>query len=127
MTDELRIAIENHRKMWEFIKEEEKDWGYNYTTYAPNLHTRYALKVNYLYKHTDGDEPHNECYLCDYAYKEYKRNDMTGTMCCYCPCLWGSEPYQHSFYCEPQHEGCTCWTTSPASDIMNLPIKPRLL
>lgn len=122
MTDELKKTIENHRKMWEFIKEEEKDCGYR-----PNLNNRYALKSNYLYNYTDGDEPHNNCYLCDYAYKEYKRNRV-GTMCDYCPCLWGSELYQHDFYCEPSFtENAIYWYKSPVERIINLPVKPELL
>lgn len=116
MTDELKKAIENHKKMWEFIKEQEIS--------EPDITTRYSSKRAYL--RIAQDEPRNYCYLCEYAYNEYKRNNA-GTMCSYCPCLWGSEPYQNFAYCEPEDAEGVDWIDSPADDIINLPVKPELL
>lgn len=122
MTDKLRTTIEKHKKMWEFIKEQEKDCGY-----IPNVENRFALKSNYLYNYTVDVEPLNNCYLCEYARRAFI-NSSADCMCDCCPCLWGSENERYGFYCEPDEgESGVCWATSPVDDIINLPIKPELL
>lgn len=122
MTDELKKTIENHKKMWAYIKEQEEAYGY-----AANIDMRHALKSNYIYISNIKDEPYNLCFLCDYAKKMQKKDGCTDGMCEYCPCLWGSEPISKSFYCEQGTLGYVDWTTSRAEDIINLPIKPELL
>ena len=67
------------------------------------------------------------CFLCDYARKMRKKDDFTKHICEYCPCLWGSEITSNNFYCECDNLGCVNWITSPAEDVINLPIKPELL
>jgi hypothetical protein len=122
MTDELKKTIENHKKMWTYIKEQEEVCGY-----APNLNNRYGLKSNYIYISNIKDEPYNNCFLCEYAKNMSERFGSSGNMCDYCPCLWGSETETSAFYCEYYKEGCVIWSHSPAVDIINLPIKSELL
>lgn len=122
MTDELKKTIENHKKMWTYIKEQEEVCGY-----APNLNNRYGLKSNYIYISNIKDEPYNNCFLCGYAKNMERRSWSVGHMCEYCPCLWGSETESSGFYCESNKEGCVDWSSSPVDDIINLPIKPELL
>lgn len=124
MTYELKKTIENHKKMWTYIKEQEEGCGY-----VPNSDTRYALKSNYIYTNNIEDEPNNNCFLCDYAKNMKIRSKSGRQMCEYCPCLWGSETklQGHGFYCESYEKGCVTWGCSPAEAIINLPIKPELL
>ena len=128
MTDELKKAIENHKKMWTYIKEQEEDCGY-VPTFDNRLDNRYALKSNYIHISNIKDEPYNNCFLCDYAKNMKIWSKSGGHMCEYCPCLWGSETklQGHGFYCESYEKGCVTWGCSPAEDIINLPIKPELL
>lgn len=119
MTDELKKAIENHKKMWAYIKEKEEAYGY-----APTVKTRCALKAEYIHFNKIEDVPYNLCFLCDYA---HKMEGCTAHMCKYCPCLWGSELTSLGFYCECDKSGYVNWSTSRAEDIINLPIKPELL
>lgn len=122
MTDELKKTIENHKKMWTYIKEQEEECGYK-----PNIDNRYALKSNYIYISNIKDEPYNLCFLCDYAKKMQKKDGCTDGMCEYCPCLWGSENIDRIVYCQCGESGYVNWITSRAEDIINLPIKPELL
>jgi len=122
MTDELKKAIENHKKMWAYIKEQEEAYGY-----VANIDMRHALKAEYIDLNKIDDKLYNNCFLCDYAKKMQKKDGCTERMCKYCPCLWGSEPICKSFYCEHGMSGYVDWTTSRAEDIINLPIKPELL
>ena len=124
MTDELNKTIENHKKMWAYIKEQEKECDYK-----PNPDMRYALKSEYIYLNKIEDEPYNLCFLCDYAKKMQMKDGCTAPMCEYCPCLWGSETKYRNrrFYCESYEDGCVTWGCSPVEDIINLPIKPELL
>lgn len=122
MTDELKKVIENHKKMWTYIKEQEEGCDY-----VPNIDTRYALKSNYIYINNIEDEPYNNCFLCDYAKNMKRRSKSEGCMCEYCPCLWGSETESSECYCESNNENYVTWNFSPAEDIINLPIKPELL
>lgn len=114
MTDKLKIAIENHRKMWEFVKSKE-DAG------DSGAWNREDLKYTYIRDNTK-DFPLNRCYLCDYAIDMQEDKPM----CEYCPCLWGSEGKQAGFYCQSKDGGID-WRTSSAEDIINIPIKPELL
>lgn len=122
MTDELNKTIENHKKMWIYIKEQEKECDYK-----PNLDMRYALKSEYIYLNKIEDEPYNRCFLCDYAKKMQMKDGRTAPMCEYCPCLWGSEDISKGVYCQCSESGYVNWITSCTEDIINLPIKPELL
>ena len=122
MTDELKKAIENHKKMWAYIKEQEEAYDYPH-----NADMRHALKSEYIYLNKIENEPYNMCFLCDYARKMRKKDGCTAHMCEYCPCLWGSELTSWSFYCECGDSGYVNWITSRAEDIINLSIKPELL
>lgn len=122
MTDELKKTIENHKKMWTYIKEHEEEY-----CWAPSLERRGILKSNYLFISGIIDEPRNKCFLCEYAETMRRRSGAGSFMCEYCPCLWGSETKASAFYCESYKEGCVIWGRSPADDIINLPIKPELL
>ena len=86
-------AVENHRKMWNWIADQlERD---DNTKDVIDLKEAYCKENNYSLIH--------DCFCCEYAksaYREYDKNN-----CLYCPILWGSENHSNnliSHYCEPK-------------------------
>jgi hypothetical protein len=63
MTLTKQEAIENHRKMWNWIADEiEKGNGYKYYGLA-NIKNEYFLKHNVSL----GNRPNSDCYCCEYS------------------------------------------------------------
>ena len=71
-------AIENHRKMWNWIADETKKREAGVT------------KVDYLNENSIvPDNLPNQCYACEYATEYMHANDIEGARVCdYCPLAW---------------------------------------
>lgn len=77
-------AIRNHRKMWHWLAENPT-----------------KNKLDYLEPLGDRQWPQDSCYLCDYAIRAAKRDEVPYRFRChYCPLDWGGRGCNrdHSLY-----------------------------
>lgn len=82
-------AIENHRKMWNWIADE---------TFKRRLA---VSKVNYFEENKTEENliPHLDCYCCEYSCR-YDCDGEEELNCENCLFTWGTEKDRNSFFCE---------------------------
>lgn len=91
-------AIEEHRKMWNWIADQYEEGC------AKDIH---ALKSEYMGEtEIEGRLLHN-CFCCEYAIEKVvgmfsSAKDIASVphRCTQCPVIWGTEVYSHLFPCE---------------------------
>lgn len=85
-------AIEEHRKMWNWIADQfesgVKDTAFN-------------LKAEYCRSHFKGIDINNYCFCCEYAENvNIKVTENNYEECKFCPLVWGTEDELSDYYCE---------------------------
>ena len=91
-------AIEEHRKMWNWIADQYEEGC------TMDIH---ALKSEYMGEtEIEGRLLHN-CFCCEYAIEKVnsmipraKNIASVPHRCTQCPVIWGTEVYSHTFACE---------------------------
>ena len=101
-------AIENHRKMWEWIREKVGD--------EPGYKERITLKRDYVNGYFQGEYIFSHCFLCEYAKQERDRQTENKCSCEFCAIDWGTD--NPIYACE---NGKVTWFDSPISEILALP------
>lgn len=76
-------AIEEHRKMWNWIADQLENGV---------VEEVYQLKRRYCKE--NGFDLMNDCFCCEYNHHFHN--------CAHCPLIWGSEEFQRNTYCEPE-------------------------
>lgn len=84
-------AIEEHRKMWNWIADAIKNKEdcllvvshYNWKSLIVDLERNYFL--NYKGRKYKDDHTYTYCFCCEYEYAYNTSNDI----CRYCPVIWG--------------------------------------
>ena len=124
-------AIEWHKKMWNFILENENKKSENLRL---NIKYRRELKETFLKE--NGfliNDVKNECFLCQYSYQQLKNkrnfdNSKEINYCKYCPVNWCYEckkkdcEYSNIFQCECNMDiNSINWSNSNPEEIINLP------
>ena len=124
-------AIEWHKKMWNFILENENKKSENLRL---NIKYRRELKETFLKE--NGfliNDVKNECFLCQYSYQQLKNkrnseNSKEINYCKYCPVNWCYEckkkdcEYSNIFQCECNMGiNSINWSNSNPEEIINLP------
>ena len=91
-------AIEEHRKMWNWIADQYEEGR------AKDI---YALKSEYMIKAEIKERPLHNCFCCKYAKEKIvsmisSAKDIASVphRCTQCPVIWGTEVYSHIFACE---------------------------
>lgn len=85
-------AIEEHRKMWNWIAEQYENGS---------MESAYDLKERYCRTHGYYHMEH-ECFCCEYDKQVGTKED---DYCKYCPLIWGTEKETTSYYCECYNTG----------------------
>ena len=113
-------AIEEHRKMWNWIADQLEN---GVTEEIWTLKKRYCKENELSLMH--------DCFCCEYNDNFRKCDD--------CPLLWGAEEYQDTTFCVPEYDdnGVSWWKANSHSmneeyaeaakisrQIANLPEKP---
>lgn len=124
-------AIEWHKKMWNFILENENKEGENLKI---NIKTRRELKETFLKENGFCiDDIKNECFICQYSYQQLRNerdinNSKEMNFCKYCPLDWCHEckkkycEYSNIFQCECSMDIHSIhWSNSNPEEIINLP------
>lgn len=124
-------AIEWHKKMWNFILENE-----NKKSEDLRLNIKYRRELKEKFLKENGfciDDVKNECFLCQYAYQQLKNkrnfdNSKEINYCKYCPINWCHEckkkdcEYNNIFQCECNMSiNSINWSNSNPEEIINLP------
>ena len=124
-------AIEWHKKMWNFILENE-----NKKSEELRLNIKYRRELKEKFLKENGfciDDVKNECFLCQYAYQQLKNkrnfdNSKEINYCKYCPVNWCHEcknkncEYSNIFQCECNMSiNSINWSNSNPEEIINLP------
>lgn len=89
-------AIEEHRKMWNWIADELEKPETRQS--KENVHD---LKVRYC--NANDLNLRNDCWCCEYD-KQF--SDYT---CVHCPLLWGTECETDAYYCENDEDDGSWW------------------
>ena len=83
-------AIEEHRKMWNWIADQYENGC------VGDIH---AMKEEYIEETEYRECMLHDCFCCEYAtQKQQKRSRAHG--CLDCPAIWGTEVYSEFFPCE---------------------------
>lgn len=124
-------AIEWHKKMWNFILENE-----NKKSEDLRLNIKYRRELKEKFLKENGfciDDVKNECFLCQYSYQQLKNtrdseNSKEFNYCKYCPVNWCYEckkkdcEYSNIFQCECNMSiNSINWSNSNPEEIINLP------
>ena len=124
-------AIEWHKKMWNFILENE-----NKKSEDLRLNIKYRRELKEKFLKENGfciDDVKNECFLCQYSYQQLKNkrdyeNSKEINYCKYCPINWCHEckkkdcEYSNIFQCECNMSiNSINWSNSNPEEIINLP------
>lgn len=124
-------AIEWHKKMWNFILENE-----NKKSEDLRLNIKYRRELKEKFLKENGfciNDVKNECFLCQYAYQQLKNkrnfdNSKEINYCKYCPVNWCYEckkkdcEYIYIFQCECNMSiNSINWSNSNPEKIINLP------
>lgn len=93
-------AIENHRKMWNWIADQYED--------EHGIHLMTDEMKNLYIKDNLGNNAtvFNECFLCDYAFKE---SCSMSSYCRYCPLEWPDKKEYDGFFCETKSNNRANW------------------
>ena len=88
-------AIEEHRKMWNWIADQ----------YAAHVEiSLYDLKRQYCLEYKK--DAMNHCFCCEYNFfceaNDQEENECNRGICAYCPVVWGTEKKYQEYYCERQ-------------------------
>lgn len=136
------IALEKHYGMWLAMAKAEKEKEITEKDFD-RFEFRAKFKEDWCKE--KGENPVNNCYLCEYAmqqaYLNYQNAEeftelllrlklcelesdgtspivhMTDSICKHCPILWGKDRNNNN--CE---KDVVCWTLSPIKDILMLPL-----
>lgn len=124
-------AIEWHKKMWNFILENE-----NKKSEDLRLNIKYRRELKETFLKENGfciDDIKNECFLCQYSYQQLRNerdinNSKEMNFCKYCPLDWCHEckkkycEYSNIFQCECNMSiNSIHWSNSNPEEIINLP------
>lgn len=124
-------AIEEHRKMWNWIADElEKPETRNKKETVHDLKVRYR-NANYL-------DLFEDCWCCEYDTQNIDKQMYEHMRCKNCPLTWGTECDTDAYYCESGKDGGLWWNANQLSrdgeyegasklarQIANLPEKPE--
>lgn len=115
-------ALELHRQMWEDMRSKLGD--------NPGPMERDSFKTIWIKEHFPGDGAFCDCFLCEYAYNENRKNPVEGGYCRYCPINWnpeaprnGAAPCAPGVYLIMRYGSYTDYRISPISKILVLPEK----
>ena len=124
-------AIEWHKKMWNFILENENEKSENLRL---NIKYRRELKETFLKENGFCiDDIKNECFLCQYSYQQLINernidNSKEINYCKYCSLDWCHKckkkdcKYSNIFQCECSMDIHSInWSNSNPEEIINLP------
>lgn len=91
-------AIEEHRKMWNWIADQYEEGC------TMDIH---ALKFKYMEETELEERPLHNCFCCEYASEKVdsmissaKDIESVPHRCTQCPVIWGTEVYSHLLPCE---------------------------
>lgn len=88
-------AIEEHRKMWNWIADQYEEGR------ATDI---YTLKSEYMGEYMEETEleerPFHNCFCCEYASEKVDSMISRPHRCTQCPVIWGTEIHSHFFACE---------------------------
>lgn len=113
-------ALELHRQMWGDMQSRLGD--------NPSPMERGMFKDQWIKEHFPEERVYGDCFLCDYAFNENRKNPVEGGYCKYCPINWnprrpenGSAPCAPGVFLTMQHHDYTDYRLSPISKILVLP------
>lgn len=119
----LEEAKENHRKMWDYISNQNNNDG---------IGNRNELKASFISNNDGNSFVVNHCYLCQYAAEQAKTKGYN-EMCKYCPALWGSENFLKNGYCECSYfedefdqDTMIDWIDSDPEKVRDVPFKDEV-